>query len=178
MEEENVEDKGFKISDRRFSVRGYEDEESPASGGEGELLSPDAADEEMSPQTGAFAPGPEAMEPEQAPPPEVPQPQAEEWAQPPAEEADADEDEEEEEDKSFEMLIAIVQQNALAAMGIHPQTGERIGAADPRSSKIFVDLFAALKEKTEGNLTQEEEQLLNQVHSDLQMIYVREVGFG
>ena len=174
MEEENVEDKGFKISDRRFSVRGYEDEESPASGGEGQLLSPDAVDEEMSPQTGAFAPGPEAMEPEQAPPPEVPQPQAEERAQPP----DEDEDEDEEEDKSFEMLIAIVQQNALAAMGIHPQTGERIGAADPRSSKIFVDLFAALKEKTEGNLSEEEEHLLNQVHSDLQMIYVREVGFG
>lgn len=177
MEEENVEDKGFKISDRRFSVRGYEDEESPASGGEGQLLSPDAADEEINPQTGAFAPGPEAMEPEPAPPPEVPQPQApqaEETSPPPVEEAD----EEEEEDKSFEMLIAIVQQNALAAMGIHPQTGERIGAADPRSSKIFVDLFAALKEKTEGNLTQEEEHLLNQVHSDLQMIYVREVGFG
>ncbi len=177
MEEENVEDKGFKISDRRFSVRGYEDEESPASGGEGQLLSPDAADEEINPQTGAFAPGPEAMEPEPAPTPEVPQPQApqaEETSPPPVEEAD----EEEEEDKSFEMLIAIVQQNALAAMGIHPQTGERIGAADPRSSKIFVDLFAALKEKTEGNLTQEEEHLLNQVHSDLQMIYVREVGFG
>ena len=174
MEEENVESKGFKVSDRRFSVRGYEDEESPASGGEGQLLSPDAADEEISPQAGAVSPGPEAMEPEQAPPPEVPQPQAEERAQPPDDEADEDE----EEDKSFEMLIAIVQQNALAAMGIHPQTGERIGAADPRSSKIFVDLFTALKEKTEGNLSEEEEHLLNQVHSDLQMIYVREVGFG
>lgn len=174
MEEENTENKGFKISDRRFSVRGYEDEESPASGGEGQLLSPDAADEETSPQTGAVSPGPEVMEPEQAPPPEVPQPGAEERAQPPDDEGDEDE----EEDKSFEMLIAIVQQNALAAMGIHPQTGERIGAADPRSSKIFVDLFAALKEKTEGNLSEEEEHLLNQVHSDLQMIYVREVGFG
>ena len=176
MEEENVEDKGFKVSDRRFSVRGYEDEESPASGGEGQVISPDAADEDTGPQTGAFSSGPEAMEPEQAPPPEIPQPGAEEQAQPPAGEAEADEDEEE--DKSFEMLIAIVQQNALAAMGIHPQTGERIGAADPRSSKIFVDLFAALKEKTEGNLSEEEEHLLNQVHSDLQMIYVREVGFG
>lgn len=174
MEEENVENKGFKISDRRFSVRGYEDEESPASGGEGQLLSPDAADEEISPQTSAVSSDPEVMEPEPAPPPEVPQPQAEERAQPPDDEGDEDE----EEDKSFEMLIAIVQQNALAAMGIHPQTGERLGTADPRSSKIFVDLFAALKEKTEGNLSEEEEHLLNQVHSDLQMIYVREVGFG
>ena len=175
MEEENAENKGFKISDRRFSVRGYEDEESPVSGGEGQLLSPDAADEDISPQAGAFSSGPEAMETEPAPPPpEAPQPEAGERAQPQGEEVDEDE----EEDKSFEMLIAIVQQNALAAMGIHPQTGERIGAADPRSSKIFVDLFAALKEKTEGNLSEEEEHLLNQVHSDLQMIYVREVGFG
>lgn len=174
MEENNEENKGFKVSDRRFSVRGYEDEEPPASGEEAHILSPDTADEDTSPQSGAFPPGPEAMEPEPAPPPEVPQPQAEERAQPPDEEADEDE----EEDKSFEMLIAIVQQNALAAMGIHPQTGERIGAADPRSSKIFVDLFSALKEKTKGNLSEEEEHLLNQVHSDLQMIYVREVGFG
>ena len=174
MEEENVENKGFKVSDRRFSVRGYEDEESSATSAEGHVLSPDTADEDISPQSGAFSPGPETMDPEPAPPPEVPQPGAEERAQPPGEEADEDE----EEDKSFEMLIAIVQQNALAAMGIHPQTGERIGAADPRSSKIFVDLFAALKEKTEGNLSEEEEHLLNQVHSDLQMIYVREVGFG
>ena len=174
MEEENVENKGFKISDRRFSVRGYDDEESSALGGEGQVLSPDAAEEDVSPQTDAFASGPERIESEPPPPPEVPQPQAEETAPP-----RADEDgEDEEEDKSFEMLVAIVQQNALAAMGIHPQTGERIGAADPRSSKIFVDLFAALKEKTKGNLSQEEEHLLHQVHSDLQMIYVREVGFG
>ena len=174
MEEENTENKGFKVSDRRFSVRGYEDEEPPASGGEGQALSPDAVDEEIGPQSGAFSSGPEAMETEPAPSREVPQPQAEEQAQPPGEEADDDE----EEDRSFEMLVAIVQQNALAAMGINPQTGERIGTADPRSSKIFVDLFAALKEKTKGNLSPEEEQLLNQVHSDLQMVYVREVGFG
>ncbi len=176
MEEENVEEKGFKVSDRRFSVRGYEDEETPPSGGEGQVISPGAADEEMSPQTGAFSPEPEPMEAEPAPPraPEVPQPEAEERAQPEGDEAD----EEEEEDRSFEMLIAIVQQNTLAAMGIHPQTGERIGAADPRSSKLFVDLFGVLKEKMQGNLSEEEEQLLNQVHSDLQMIYVREVGFG
>ena len=174
MEEENVESKGFKVSDRRFSVRGYEDEESSTTGGEEQVLSPDAAAQEISPPSGAFSSGPETMETEPAPPPEVPQPRAEESAEPPAEEVDEDE----EEDKSFEMLVAIVQQNALAAMGIHPQTGERLGAADPRSSKIFVDLFTALKEKTRGNLTPEEEHLLNQVHSDLQMIYVREVGFG
>ncbi len=174
MEDENVENKGFKVSDRRFSVRGYVDEESPASGGEEQALSPEPADEDTAPESGAFSAGPEAVETSPPPPTEDPEPVAEMQAEPSGEETEEDEGE----DKSFEMLIAIVQQNALAAMGIHPQTGERIGAADPRSSKLFVDLFAALKEKTEGNLTQEEEHLLSQVHSDLQMIYVREVGFG
>ncbi len=173
MEEENVENKGFKVSDRRFSVRGYVDEESPASGSEGQVLSPEPVDEDVTPRSGVFSAVPEPTEREPLSPPEVPQTEAETQAEPPG-----DETKEDEEDKSFEMLIAIVQQNALAAMGIHPQTGERIGAADPRSSKIFVDLFAALNEKTKGNLSEEEEYLLNQVHSDLQMIYVREVGFG
>ena len=174
MEDENVESKGFKVSDRRFSVRGYEDEESSAPSDAQPILSPDAADEHVKPESGALSSEPEVMEPELVPSRAVPEPEPEEKAQPAGEEADEDG----EEDKSFEMLIAIVQQNALAAMGIHPQTGERIGTADPRSSKIFVDLFASLKEKTQGNLSPEEEQLLNQVHSDLQMVYVQQVGFG
>ncbi len=163
MEEENVENKGFKISDRRLSVRGYEDEEEAAA----QPPAPPREDERAG--FGAPAPAPpEAREPAPAPP-QRPEPE------PAGEPEDA---EEAEEDKSFDMLVAIMQTNALAAMGIHPQTGERIGAADPRSSKMFVDLFTALKEKTRGNLSAEEEQLLNQVHSDLQMVYVREVGFG
>ena len=174
MEDENVESKGFKVSDRRFSVRGYEDEESSAPSDAQPILFPDAADEHVKPESGALSSEPEVMEPEPVPSRAVPQPQPGEKAQPVGEEADEDE----EEDKSFEMLVAIVQQNALAAMGIHPQTGERMGTADPRSSKIFVDLFASLKEKTQGNLSPEEEQLLNQVHSDLQMVYVQQVGFG
>ena len=172
MEEENAENKGFKVSDRRFSVRGYADEESPDSGGGGPVISAGPAGEGAGAPSGAFSPGPGAVEPAPAPPPEVPGPETEETAPAPDDAAD------EAENKSFEMLIAIVQQNALAAMGIHPQTGERIGSADPRSSKVFVDLFSALKEKTKGNLSEEEESLLNQVHSDLQMVYVREVGFG
>ena len=174
MEDENVESKGFKVSDRRFSVRGYEDEESSAPSDAQPILSPDTADEHVKPESGALSSEPEVMEPEPVPSQAVPEPEPEENAQPAGEEADEDG----EEDKSFEMLVAIVQQNALAAMGIHPQTGERMGTADPRSSKIFVDLFASLKEKTQGNLSPEEEQLLNQVHSDLQMVYVQQVGFG
>ena len=172
MEDESVESKGFKVSDRRFSVRGYEDEEGSDSAGEGRIVSPGDAGGDAAPgaaPTGAAAApeaGPAPFEAASAP-----------KAEAPADDRDADADEDEE-SKSFEMLIAIMQSNALAAMGIHPQTGERVGNAEPRSSKMFVDLFGALKEKTKGNLSPEEDQLLNQVHSDLQMVYVREVGFG
>ena len=174
MEDENAEPKGFKVSDRRFSVRGYEDEEAPDSGNEGRLVS-------VSDAPVSAAPAPDAVPASPGPPPEGrPAPfeaasEPESKAETPPAEQDADEGEE---DKSFEMLIAIVQSNALAAMGIHPQTGERVGGAEPRSSKMFVDLFGVLKEKTKGNLAPEDEQLLNQVHSDLQMVYVRDVGFG
>ena len=171
MEDESVESKGFKVSDRRFSVRGYEDEEGSDSVDAELIVSPGDAGGDAAPgaaPTAAPEAGPAPFEAASAPKTE---------AGAPADERDADADEDEE-SKSFEMLIAIVQSNALAAMGIHPQTGERVGSAEPRSSKMFVDLFGALKEKTKGNLSPEEEQLLNQVHSDLQMVYVREVGFG
>ncbi len=174
MEDESAEEKGFKVSDRRFSVRGYEDEEaSGASDGRRLSSSLDAAGEGASsasaePRAAASAPRPVRS----------PRPAPEAGRQAPPAREEAGEGEEEEEDKSFEMLVAIVQTNALAAMGIHPQTGERVGGADPRSSKMFVDLLAALKEKTRGNLSPEEEQLLGRVHSDLQMMYVREVGFA
>lgn len=172
MEDESVESKGFKVSDRRFSVRGYEDEEGSDSAGEGRIVSPGDAGGDAAPDA---APTAAAAAPEAGPAPfeAASAPEAEA----PADDRDADAGEDEE-NKSFEMLIAIMQSNALAAMGIHPQTGERVGSAEPRSSKMFVDLFSALKEKTKGNLSPEEEQLLNQVHSDLQMVYVREVGFG
>ncbi len=174
MEDESVESKGFKVSDRRFSVRGYEDEEGSDSAGEGRIVSPGDAGGDAAP---GAAPTAAAAAPEAGPAPfeAASAPKAE--AEAPGDDRDADADEDEE-SKSFEMLIAIMQSNALAAMGIHPQTGERVGSAEPRSSKMFVDLFGALKEKTKGNLSPEEDQLLNQVHSDLQMVYVREVGFG
>jgi len=145
------ESKAFKVSDRRFSVRGYEEEEEPSE------------EEKESPAPPREAPAERASEP----------PPAEESALPPPEPAA-----EEEADRRFEMLVAILQGNALAAMGLHPQTGERVGQADPRSSRMFVDMIGLVKEKMEGNLTPEEEKLLDQVLSDLKMIFVQQVGIG
>lgn len=142
------EDKGFKVSDRRFAVRGYEEEESPP----------------------APAGKPEEKKKEAAPP------RAEEKR--PAPEAPSKEPPQGGRSREFEMFLAILQGNALAAMGLHPQTGERIGAPDPRNARAFVDMAVYVKDKMKGNLTAEEAALLDQVASDLQMLYVQQVGIG
>ena len=58
------------------------------------------------------------------------------------------------------------------------QTGERVGGADPRGAKMFVDMISMVKEKMAGNLSEEEERLMAQVLSDLQLMYVQNVGIG
>lgn len=138
------EEKGFKVSDRRFAVRGYEQEDEPPQASETpEKKEPPRAEEKR--------PAPEA----------------------PAKEAPAGG-----RSREFEMLLAILQGNALAAMGMHPQTGERIGTPDPRNARMFVDMVGFVKDKMKGNLTDEEAALLEQVASDLQMLYVQQVGIG
>ena len=144
------EEKSFKVSDWRFSVRGYEVEEEE---------SPPAPSEK-----------PQEKREEAAPP------RAEE--KPPAPEASPKEPPKGGRSREFEMLLAILQGNALAAMGLHPQTGERIGSPDPRNARAFVDMVLYVKEKMKGNLTDEEAALLDQVASDLQLLYVQQVGIG
>ncbi len=78
--------------------------------------------------------------------------------------------------REFETLLAILQANAVAAMGLNPQTGERAGGADPRTAKMFVDMISMVKEKMEGNLPPEEDSLISRVVSDLKMMYVQQVG--
>lgn len=143
------EEKGFKVSDRRFAVRGYEEEESP-------------------PAPPSPSPAPEKKE---AAPPRVEE-------KPPAPGPPAKEKPAGGHGREFDMLLAILQGNALAAMGLHPQTGERVGSADPRNARLFVDMVVFVKDKMAGNLTAEEAKLLDQVLSDLQMLYVQQVGIG
>jgi hypothetical protein len=80
--------------------------------------------------------------------------------------------------REFETLLAILQTNAIAAMGINPQTGERGGGGDPRSAKMFVDMISMVNDKMAGNLSEGEEQILSQVLSELRMLYVQHVGIG
>lgn len=156
-------EEGFKVSDRRFSVRGYEDDEETES-------APEQASQasQAPPVEPGSSPVSEESPPPAAPPGSEPASSGEGAEAPPEEGAS----------REFETLIAILQTNAIAAMGINPQTGEKSGGADPRSAKLFVDLIAMVKEKMTGNLSEDEDKILTQVLSDLRMMYVQHVGIG
>ncbi len=152
-EESEEESRGFKVSDRRLSVRGYDEED----------------EEKSSPEPSAPPPVAEETPP---PPPARSGPDRSGEAGPP----DAPPDDPEA--RHFETLLAMLQGNALAAMGLNPQTGERVGEPEPQSAKMMVDLIGMMKEKMAGNLTDEEDKLITQILSDLRMIYVQQVGIG
>jgi len=53
----------------------------------------------------------------------------------------------------------------------HPQTGET--HKNLEAAKIFIDQLEMIREKTRGNLSEEESGILKNVLSDLQMAYVQ-----
>jgi len=53
----------------------------------------------------------------------------------------------------------------------HPETGKTETNLD--AAKLFIDQLEMLREKTRGNLSQQESDILSGVLSDLQMIYVQ-----
>ncbi|GIW74782.1 MAG: hypothetical protein KatS3mg103_1304 [Phycisphaerales bacterium] len=69
-------------------------------------------------------------------------------------------------------IVQILATQALLYMGAFPdpQTGRAMVALD--LAKYHVDLLGVLEEKTKGNLTQEEQQVLSQTAHELRLQYV------
>ena len=164
---ENEESQSFKVSDKRYSVTGYdaEENEDKSDNTSSTISSDNTVVSEEPANISSINQEPNQEESNQV---------SEETSKPSEEQLQ----EEEEDEKHFEMMIAILQANALGAMGLHPQTGEKVGSADPRAAKLFVDLFGMLEEKMKGNLTEEESEILKQVRSNMQVAYVQHVGIG
>jgi hypothetical protein len=164
---ENEESQSFKVSDKRYSVTGYdaEENEDESDNTSSTISSDNTVVSEEPANISSINQEPNQEESNQV---------SEETSKPSEEQSQ----EEEEDEKHFEMMIAILQANALGAMGLHPQTGEKVGSADPRAAKLFVDLFGMLEEKMKGNLTEEESEILKQVRSNMQVAYVQHVGIG
>ena len=72
----------------------------------------------------------------------------------------------------FIEFIMMQAQNAALFLGQipNPQTGK--GEVNLELAKIFIDQLAMIQEKTRGNLSNEEEQILRSTISNLQMVFV------
>jgi len=75
---------------------------------------------------------------------------------------------------SFSTFVLSLNASALVHLGIleDPATGQK--QKNLVMGKQTIDILALLEEKTRGNLTGEEEGLLQNLLYDLRMVYVRE----
>jgi hypothetical protein len=73
---------------------------------------------------------------------------------------------------SFVNFLSTLATNAAAALGAmpHPATGKR--TLDLETAKYWLDVMAMLREKTKGNLHEQETRLLDGILGDLRMQYV------
>ena len=75
---------------------------------------------------------------------------------------------------NFSMLVMSIASSAAMALGLapNPQTGKT--ETDRGMARFNIDLLIMLKEKTKGQLTKDEEQLLEHIVSDLQLKFVQQ----
>lgn len=73
---------------------------------------------------------------------------------------------------SFHMLISAMAGQCLIHLGVAPDPGSGKTSINLEEAKYTIDLLQILKEKTQGNLTPEEQRLLDTALYDLRMRYV------
>ena len=72
----------------------------------------------------------------------------------------------------FIEFVRLHSQNAAFCLGLipHPQTGK--AEANLALARMLIDQLAAIAHKTKGNLTSDEETVINNALANLQMAYV------
>lgn len=78
---------------------------------------------------------------------------------------------------SFEMLVRMFSTQAIVALGLIP-TPEGETARQLPLARHFIDVLALLEEKCRGNLTQEEDRLLENTLHELRMAYIEVAQTG
>jgi hypothetical protein len=73
---------------------------------------------------------------------------------------------------AFENLIRMIGSNAAMVLGAYadPRTGQPM--IDPEAARELIDMLDALRDKTKGNLAEEEDQLLLDLLGKLKMTYL------
>ena len=74
---------------------------------------------------------------------------------------------------SLEMLITTLVTEAMISLGQipHPHTGEAV--FQPLQAKYLIDTVEVLREKTKGNVTPDETQMMDQLLHQLRLAYVQ-----
>lgn len=75
---------------------------------------------------------------------------------------------------NFTTFILSLNSSALVHLGQHADPTTGATAKNLPVAKQTIDVIAMLAQKTEGNLTQEEERLLTNVLYELRLLYVKE----
>ena len=75
----------------------------------------------------------------------------------------------------FLQLVAQQANMAMMMLGLVPHPGSGKTSRDLDAAKMFIDQIEALQQKTKGNLTREEEKMLNQTVMSLQLAFVEAV---
>lgn len=73
---------------------------------------------------------------------------------------------------NFSTLVLSVASSAAMSLGMAPDPNTGKTSVDKKMAQFNIDLLEVLKTKSENNRTAEEEQLINQLLSDLKMKFV------
>ena len=78
--------------------------------------------------------------------------------------------------KLFVQFVMMQHQQTLFALGKHPNTPP--GAPPPNTAlaKAFIDQLGMIREKTRGNLSPDEEKVIDSVLTELRMKYIEVAG--
>jgi hypothetical protein len=75
-------------------------------------------------------------------------------------------------DRSLVGLFMMLAQSAMMALGEAPEPGMGQPRANPQEAAALVDLLVLLREKTEGNRSAEENEVIGELIYDLQLRYI------
>jgi hypothetical protein len=76
----------------------------------------------------------------------------------------------------FAALISMLVTQALFALGVLQVEGQEGKEPDLELAKYSIDMLETIEEKTKGNLTEEEEKVLENTLSQVRMAYVKVAG--
>ncbi len=77
---------------------------------------------------------------------------------------------------TFATFMLSLNTSALVHLGELPEPGKEEPKVDLTLARHAIDTIAMLKEKTKGNLTEEEEALIDNMLFDLRMKFVQKAG--